>query len=190
MFPVRQWAVDSGYLAPKVYEWASRFSADRVCVVKGEEKGQTFGRRGSDVEMTVGTMKRKIGHALWLANKPMLIDQFYSWLSQDAPTREKLAEGEGYPTGYVHTPQMPEEFFRQLTADVKINGKYEDKVNYHRNEALDIKTYCDLLTWRFRLQFQHAREIPLPTVTVEAAKAVAVTRPKPKPRSAFWNREY
>lgn len=184
VFPVRQWAIDSGYLAPKVYEWAAGFSTEMVRVVKGEQNGKTFGRRGGDIEIQTGHLKRKIGHPLWMANKDMLIGQLYSWLANETPTREKLEAGEGYPTGYVHIPQMPEEFFRQLTADVKMKGVFQDKVNFHRNEALDIKCYCDLLAWLFRFQYRHSNDLPLPVVTVQQALPQAQLAAKPQQQRA------
>lgn len=183
MFPVLRWAIDSGHLAPKVYEWASRFQRDKVMIVKGEQSGTTYGRRGADIEIsTVSGAKRKIGHALWLVNKTMLIDQLYNWLLQDAPTAERLAE-EGYPTGYLHTPHMEEEYFRQLTADVKISGVYKDKVNFHRNEALDIKCYCDFLAATIKFQRRHAQNVPLPVVTAQTQQQATQARPAPRPQS-------
>lgn len=172
LFHVFRWAVDSGYLAGRVYEWSAKFPPDMVYVVKGEESGAGFWKRGVALEAGPSGGKYKTGHYLHLLSKMQLIDRFYSWLSQPPPTWEALEKGEPYPTGYLHTPKMPEEYFRQLTADVKIGGKYKDKVNFHRNEALDCKTYCDFLadiSWVARYE---AAKVPLPTVTANPHQSV------------------
>lgn len=177
--PILQMAVDSGYEAPLVYAWASKHSPSRVMVTKGEQTGQTYIRRGKNIELVKASgASQRTTHDLYLVNTTMLKDQLYAWLAANPPTREEIAEGSRYPVGYAHMPHMEEEFFRQLTAESKIKGEYE-KVNYHRNEALDCRCLCDALSFFRGAHRYHAKDVPLPMVT-----AAAATQPQQQPQAS------
>lgn len=185
--PIKTLAIDSGFEAPLVYQWATKFPPSRVMVFKGEPDGQTYLRRGKNIELLAKSgAKTRTAHELYLANNRMLKDQAYGWLSSDAPTREELADGSGYPIGFTHFPHMPEEFFRQLTAEAKVGGKY-DKVNYDRNEALDCKCYADALAWFKGVQRYHKSEKPLPMVAeVIQPEAPKVQQPRPSSGGSWF----
>ena len=75
----------------------------------------------------------------------MLKSEIYGWLKLEQPTEESR---EPFPPGYCHFPQMPEEFFKQLTAEqliVKVVKGYrrpEWVKTRERNEALDTRVYA------------------------------------------------
>jgi phage terminase large subunit GpA-like protein len=183
--------IDSGHLHSRVYEWATKYPADRVRVVKGVMTGNTYGTRGSEIEIG-HQIKAKTGHHIWLASKNLLLGQVYAWLKENPPTAEKLEAGEGYPTGYIHTPKtMPEEFYRQLTADMLIDGKWHDKKAFHRNEALDIRCYCDMeayLSWVHRYDAAGV-SLPLKAHVVEESGAVS-QQPTVQQRAALRPRGF
>lgn len=181
--PIVCMAIDSGFEAPTVYQWATKFPPSRVMILKGEPDGQTYLRMGKNVELVAKSgAKTATSHKVWLANKGLLLDQMYAWFSADPPTKEEMAEGAGFPIGYLHTPHMPEEYFRQLTADSKVAGKYTDKVNYTANEASDCLCYCDALAWFKGVQRYHKSERPLPKVAQPASPAQAVQAQAPQRR--------
>jgi len=192
MFPVVKWAIDQGYLGPRVNLWASQFPPDRVVVVKGEEGGYNAGRRGSEVEVSINGIKSRTAHAVWLVSKGYLLTQLHSWLALDPPTKEQAEAGVGYPTGYIHVPAMQEEFFRQITADALVGGKWRDKFTYFRNEASDIRCYCDFVAAQFWIPKRHAAQRTLPVaahyVEPDASRPAAqaqspmMNRPQGRPR--------
>ena len=119
--------------------------AGRVLVIKGYESGTAPIGQPSAVEVTGGGKKIKRGVKVWPVATGMLKSEFYGWLKLERPSEES---GEPYPSGYAHFPQMPEEFFRQLTAEqlipriVKGYRKLEWVKTRERNESLDCRVYA------------------------------------------------
>ena len=138
-------AVDSGYATQQVYAWARRQGPGRVLVTKGQETGSAPIGQPSAVEVTADGRKIKRGVKVWPVATGMLKSELYGWLKLERPTAES---GEPYPPGYCHVPQMPEEFFKQLTAEqlvakvVKGYRKLEWVKTRERNEVLDTFVLC------------------------------------------------
>jgi phage terminase large subunit GpA-like protein len=82
---------------------------------------------------------------VWPLATGMLKSELYGWLKLERPAVES---GEPHPPGYCHFCQMPEEFFKQLTAEqlvarvVKGYRKLEWVKTRERNEALDTFVLC------------------------------------------------
>jgi phage terminase large subunit GpA-like protein len=133
-------AVDSGYATQQVYAWARKQGPGRVLVTKGYQNGSAPIGQPSAVEVTLDGRKIKRGVKVWPLATGMLKSELYGWLKLERPAAES---GEPYPPGYCHFPQMPEEFFKQLTAEqlvarvVKGYRKLEWVKTRERNEALD-----------------------------------------------------
>ncbi len=97
--------------------------------------------------MDVRMNGKKITRGLkpWHVATGMLKSELYGWLKLDRPTEES---GETFPPGYCHLPQLPEEFFKQITAEqlvtkvVKGYRKPEWVKVRERNEALDTRIYA------------------------------------------------
>jgi phage terminase large subunit GpA-like protein len=117
----------------------------RVLVIKGHESGSVPIGQPSAVEVTVQGKKSKRGVKVWPVATGMLKSELYGWLKLERPTEES---GEPYPPGYCHFCQMPEEFFKQLTAEqlvpkvVKGYRRLEWVKTRERNESLDTRVYA------------------------------------------------
>jgi len=107
---------------------------------KGYETGSAPIGQPSAVEVNLAGRRSKRGVKVWPVATGMLKSELYGWLKLERPTAESSVP---HPPGYCHFPQMPEEFFRQLTAEqlvprvVKGYRKLEWVKTRERNEALD-----------------------------------------------------
>ena len=144
-------AVDSGFATPQVYAWAREQGPGRVLVTKGYETGSAPIGQPSAVEVTLDGRKIKRGVKVWPVATGMLKSELYGWLKLERPTEESKP----YPPGYCHFPQLPEEFFKQLTAEqlvpkvVKGYRKLEWVKTRERNEALDTYVLCRAAATQF-----------------------------------------
>ena len=133
-------AVDSGYATQQVYAWVRQQGPGRVLATKGYETGSAPIGQPSAVDLMVSGKRSKLGVKVWPVATGMLKSELYGWLKLERPTAES---GQPYSPGYVHIPEMPEEYFRQLTAEqlvpkvVKGYRKLEWVKARERNEALD-----------------------------------------------------
>jgi phage terminase large subunit GpA-like protein len=138
-------AVDSGYATQHVYGWARRQGPGRVLVVKGTDRGAAPIGQPSAVDVTVDGKRSRRGVKVWPVATGLLKSELYGWLNLDKPTEES---GEPFPAGYRHLPELPDEYFKQLTAEqlvtrvVKGYRKQEWQKTRERNEALDCAIYC------------------------------------------------
>jgi phage terminase large subunit GpA-like protein len=145
-------AVDSGFATQQVYAWAREQGPGRVLVTKGYETGSAPIGQPSAVEVTLDGRKIKRGVKVWPVATGMLKSELYGWLKLERPTAES---GAPYPPGYCHFPQLPEEFFKQLTAEqlvpkvVKGYRKLEWVKTRERNEALDTYVLCRAAATQF-----------------------------------------
>lgn len=145
-------AVDSGFATQQVYAWAREQGPGRVLVTKGYETGSAPIGQPSAVEVTLDGRKIKRGVKVWPVATGMLKSELYGWLKLERPIAES---GEPYPPGYCHFPQLPEEFFKQLTAEqlvpkvVKGYRKLEWVKTRERNEALDTYVLCRAAATQF-----------------------------------------
>jgi phage terminase large subunit GpA-like protein len=142
---IARMAVDSGWATQEVYGWARRQGPGRVLVIKGHESGSAPIGQPSAVEVTLEGKKIKRGVKIWPVATGMLKSELYGWLKLDRPTEESQS---AFPPGFCHFCQMPEEFFRQLTAEqlvpkvVKGYRRLEWVKMRERNEALDTRVYA------------------------------------------------
>lgn len=145
---IRKLAVDSGYNAQQVYEWARQHNFGRVAVVKGGPDSQTAPVGApSPVDITIQGRKLASGVKVQLVNGAHFKSELYSSLKLELPNTEK---GEDYPDGWFAFPALPdtEEYCRQLTAEqvvsrtVKGYLRREWEKTRPRNEALDTWVYA------------------------------------------------
>lgn len=137
-------AIDTGHATQQVYAWARQHGVSRVLAIDGRASGAALLGMPSAVDVTVGGRKIKSGAKLWPVNVSMAKSELYGLLAKERP-----ADGEPYPAGWVHFPaDMDEEFFKQLTAEhlvtrvVKGYRKTEWQKTRERNEALDCANYA------------------------------------------------
>ncbi len=144
---ISQLAIDSGYAATEVYEWARR-QGSRVIVIKGDVRAPALLGLPSPIEVGPRGAKIKRGVRVWPVNSGMAKEELYRFLWLDRPTDEEIAGGVPYPAGFCHFPHYSDEYFKQLTAEqlmlkiVKGYRRHEWQKMRERNEALDCRVYA------------------------------------------------
>jgi phage terminase large subunit GpA-like protein len=192
--PIIRFAIDSGYATQDVYDWARRQGPGRVAVVKGQDNGVAIVGQPATADVSSAGKRLKRGVKVWPLNVSMLKSEFYGWLRLDRPTEEAMGNGEPYPPGYCHFPEMNEEFFRQLCAEqlvtriVKGYRKQEWTKTRDRNEALDTRIYARAAASMFGIdRFQEMQWRQLEAQIADRvrpaleAKREEVRRPDPEP---------
>lgn len=142
--PVRMAAVDAGDRQNTVLSMTRTQSPDRVMAVKGFARRPTL--VGNPIIVDVKTRERKIyrGAALYPVGTGHAYAELYGWLRHERPTDS----AKGFPRGYAHFPQHPEEYFRQLCAMELVKrvrrgiAFFDWEQARERNEALDCRVYA------------------------------------------------
>lgn len=145
---IQKLAVDSGFNAQQVYEWARQHRFGKVSVVKGGSDTQTapVGIPNA-VDITRNGQKLASGVKVQLVNGSHFKTELYAALRLETPNLER---NEPYPDGWFAFPALPdtEEYCRQLTAEqvvsrtVKGYLRREWEKTRPRNEALDTWVYA------------------------------------------------
>jgi phage terminase large subunit GpA-like protein len=112
--PVRMAAVDASFNQNRVLSWTRKQPTDRVLAVKGHGRYPIL--IGQPKVVDVETHGRKVhrGAKLWPVGVGIAKSELYGWLKVEPPTDPD----KGYPRGFCHFPLLPEEFFRQLCAEL------------------------------------------------------------------------
>ncbi|MDR0809733.1 MAG: phage terminase large subunit family protein [Gemmobacter sp.] len=152
-------AIDSGDGATTdaVYGWCRKMGHGQVIAVKGvggfdrstPVDGPTY------VDVTEGGRKFRRGVRLWKVAGAVFKSETYRLLRLAAPTDEEIADGTGWPAGFVHIPKgTTAEWTKQLTAEQLMTIKtrqgfqrLEWKQTRDRNEALDCRVYARAAAW-------------------------------------------
>jgi len=152
-------AIDSGdgLTTQSVYGWVRKQSRSQVMAIKGRPG---FDRASpvdgpSYVDVTEGGRKIRRGLQLWNVAVATFKSETYRFLRLAAPTDEELADGKGWPGGFVHLPRgITAEWVRQLTAEQLVTirtrqgfPKLEWQQVRERNEALDCRVYARAAAW-------------------------------------------
>lgn len=148
-FTILRMAVDSGFQAQTVYEWARKHLYGRVAVIKGGPDTQSaLVAAPSSVDISRNGKKIPSGVKIRLLNTSEFKKDLYARLSLDGPNLER---GEEYPDRYFHICPLPdtEEYCRQLTAEELVTSYHNgfpkrgwEKPPGRRNEALDTWVYA------------------------------------------------
>ena len=185
--PVLQLAVDSGFAATEVYQWARR-QGGRVVVIKGDSRAPALLGPAAPVE--VGPLGKRItrGVRVWPVNSGMAKEELYRWLRLDRPTDEDVEKGVPFPPGYCHFPRYGEEYFKQITAEqlvtkiVKGYRRHQWQKMRERNEALDCRVYARAAASRVgidRYQEKHWRATEERLGLQTKSRQSASSRPQP-----------
>jgi phage terminase large subunit GpA-like protein len=194
--------VDSGdgAVTPFVYQWVSKQPRPRVWAIKGDKRCDTPVGPPKPVEVTSGGRKLKLGVLFKIVNSDFFKAQFYADLRKRKPTDAEIAQGLGFPQGFVHIPEderFADEHCRQLCAErlvtkKKRNGRtVSEYEKTYSNEALDTQLYCDAGAWDFgwhRFQRRHFEALrakvkaPEPTISPGVSlQPIQVPQPAPMP---------
>lgn len=157
VFQIANLAIDSGDQTMEVYAWVQANVHLPIMCIKGEDR---FGR----VSPVTGPKRIEVGKSrglrlgwvdIWYVSVSIFKGRFYADLASARPTDEALAEGVGFPRGYVHLPRgVSADFVQQLVAEQLVtikmkNGKIrrEWRKVQERNEALDCFVYSRAALW-------------------------------------------
>lgn len=142
--PISMMAVDSGYNAQLVYNWARDQPFDQVMAVKGHDRSPVLVGRPSAVDLNRGGRRIRRGARVWNVGVGVAKSELYGWLKQ----RYAEEDDEPPPVGYCRFPKSyDQEFFKGLCSEelrVKTSGgrrRYKWEVIYQRNEPLDNRNY-------------------------------------------------
>ena len=159
--PLHCMALDDGYNSQIVREWVRKsWQVDRrrTMVVKGQDTGAAPLGLPSYVDINHKGKRLRRGMQVWPVGVSHLKGQLYGWLKQHPPTEDERKAGKGYPEGYCHLPQYPDEYFQMLTAEVLVKRivkgypRYEWVKTRTRNEALDCRNYARAAYLKLRVQ--------------------------------------
>lgn len=146
MLNIARFCIDSGYESQMVYRWVREQHTPDVMAVDGRTHlgGMTIGQP-SPVDVDIAGRKIKRGIKVWPVDTGKLKSELYGRLNLPKPEEGQT----DYPNGYLHLPQVSEEFCRQLTAEhlvTKVNNKgyriHEWQKLRDRNEAMDCHVYA------------------------------------------------
>lgn len=142
--PIARFAIDTGFAQEAVIGWAYRAADRRVMLVKGDHWKNWRVIVGAPSRTEVTWKGKKTGLQLWPVGGALIKQETYGFLRLPAPL-----DGQPYPPGWIHIPQVDEEIIKQLVAedlvtrtDKKGFSVREWVKNRHRNEALDCRVYA------------------------------------------------
>jgi phage terminase large subunit GpA-like protein len=134
---IRAAAVDSGYLTTAVYAWSRKHRPDFLYVVKGVSSDLPVGQP-KIVDLNYQGKRITNGARFWPVGVNPLKREVYTKL------RLSLTDDGQFPSGYMHFPELPPDFFKQITAESLQTGALKKSVwkkHYDRNEGLDLLVY-------------------------------------------------
>jgi len=148
-----RWAIDSGYATTEVYSWANAQHDSRLLVVKGYDASSVILGTPKALEMNRAGKKIKRSVRVWPVGVSIVKGETYRALRLELPTESEFEAhrkegGSGYPPGFIHFPEIEEEFFQQLTAESLVTRTHkgfpvrEWQKDRERNEALDCRVYA------------------------------------------------
>jgi phage terminase large subunit GpA-like protein len=195
---VRVLAIDSGYNTQHVYNWARKYTGNRVMVVKGQDAQQNILGVPTAADVTHNGKRASRSVRVWPVGVSTLKSELYGFLNL------KSAGDDGiYPPGFCFFPQYGEEFFKMLTAEQLmkriVNGRtvYKWVKTHERNEALDCRNYARAAAAMIGLDRFKEQDwinlsgsyVPKPVIKPEEQKQINTipNRPKPTaPQNNFW----
>ncbi|UAY56256.1 phage terminase large subunit family protein [Arachidicoccus terrestris] len=192
--PLRLMAIDTGYLASKVYAWQRKHTFTRVIPIKGSESLENYFSAPRAIDVV--KHGKKVGkQKVWHVGSSFIKSETYGFLRQfiDPENPEEI------PDGYCHFPKRDPHYFRGLTAEVQeskktTRGYYKTYwvKKYDRNEPLDTRIYARAAAAVIGMDRwtpeRWEQERAFSTVHVEKPKA-KTTAPKPKAKkTSYWNR--
>ncbi|MBI2603237.1 MAG: phage terminase large subunit family protein [Deltaproteobacteria bacterium] len=144
---IRRMAIDSGYNTSTVYAYCQKKPSARVLAIRGLDS----------LDVPIGTPrrvyvrstgKRSRSLLLWGLGVSIIKSDLYSRLSLPAPTEEEI-EKNGFPSQYIHFPELGQTYFQQLTGetcalttDAHGRPKYTWRKIHPEVEALDCFVYA------------------------------------------------
>lgn len=147
-----------GMTTDAVYAWCRHMGRGQVVPLKGRGGNSSVSPVDgpSYVDVTEAGKKIRRGVAIWNVAVSVFKLETYRSFRLEKPTDEELAEGTGFPTGYIHVGKgVTSEWFKQVTAEQLVIRKNK-RTGYtkpewvqmrDRNEALDLRVYARAVAW-------------------------------------------
>lgn len=140
--PVAGLAIDTGHNQMEVAGWYMGVRDPRVMLIKGDHWKNWSVIVGSPSKNQVTYQGKKFGFLLWPVGSALVKQETYGFLGLER-------DGEEFPPGWIHLPQVDDEVCRQLcsedlvtTTDPQGFPHREWAKNRPRNEALDARSYA------------------------------------------------
>lgn len=108
--PISKLAVDSGDQTTTVYHWVADQNDPRVIATKGNDRGTMIGW-ATPIQVKANGQRAMRALKLWHTGNNLIKPELYAWLKY---TKEP---GQPLRRGYMHFPELSEEFFKQLTGE-------------------------------------------------------------------------
>lgn len=140
--PVTMLAVDSGDQTTTVYDWCASQPAGTVMAVKGMPTGSVMVSSAKPIQIKPNGQRRARSTKLWNITLPIIKSELYQQL------RYKMVEGEPVGRGFIHFPELEEEFFLQMCAEQRVMKRVSGRMvavwekTRARNEVLDCTVYA------------------------------------------------
>lgn len=193
---IRMLAVDSGDQTQTVYQWCSEQPQGSVMAIKGSHTGATLVSSALPVQIKANGRRVARATKVWKITLPIVKGELYAAL------RHVPEPGKPLCRGYVHFPELDQEFFEQLTGEQLVHRRVKGRMTgiweamRSRVEVLDCAVYsraaAHLLgidSWKD--ENWEALEQELGIVDEDAEQherpETETTRPGRRP-SSYWNR--
>ena len=142
--------IDSNYKTQSVYALVSIMKGKTdVRPVHGKYNGSDIVASPKAVGITIGGKRRKSSVKLWGVNSSLIKETIYGYYQLEAPTQEQKEIGMPYPSGFFHTPEYGDDYYKESTAEIREeqidkngNIKYEWVKIRKENHYLDTKVYA------------------------------------------------
>lgn len=143
-YTIARLAVDSGYNTQQVYNWCRSKPMSRVIACKGVSTARTLIGTPSPVDVTANGKKLRRGYKVWPVGVSIAKSELYGWLRLRPPL-----DGEEYPDGFCHFPELGDGYFRELTGEHLVTVRKRNGFTTHEwqlipgreNHYLDCRVY-------------------------------------------------
>jgi len=198
--PIDQIAIDSGFNTQRVYNWVYEMASDKIMAIKGSGTGLMMVNqpRRADIKLNGNVVYR--GCQTYPINVDMAKDELYNFLKQKPP----LEDGDPYPFGFCHFPMHDEEYFKQLTGEIKektvVKGRtlFKWRAIRDRVEALDCRNYARAAVFVLGIDSMtdidwthYAYKLQQTTIKNKQAEEIDISKPQvqkqiTRKKSDFW----
>lgn len=191
--PIRLLAVDSSDQTTTVYQWCAEQPQGSVMAVKGLHTGDLLVQSAQPIQIKADGKKRARATKLWRISLNIAKPELYAQL------RYELDPTQPTPRGYIHFPELGQEFFEQLTGEEAITKKdkrgrtstvWEKK--RARVEVLDCTVYARGAAFLLRLDeykeenwLELEKQLGIDHTPVAEKEPETPRKTKPK-RESFW----
>jgi phage terminase large subunit GpA-like protein len=189
--PIRMLAVDSSDQTSTVYAWCASRPQGSVMAIKGLHTGDILVQAAQPVQIKADGKKRARATKLWRISLNIGKPELYAQL------RYELDPNHPPPRGYIHFPELSQEFFEQLTGEEAITKKIKGRNSVvwekkrARVEVLDCTVYARAAAYQLRLdEYKEENWVELENqLGIDYGDKPEIAEKKPKKReSKYWSR--